>query len=1032
MPDIIPEDEVLDNALHERENTIDIESVATEAAAQLSSIVDYAVDEVASEGRRTVEPETGPSDAQADVQEVLSQDSSLPVVETNGEDGSSQQSTTHPILSQAETLVAAEEGKTRKAWVMDVPDESELSIMVGEPVNDVLEYAVEDPSVSSPEYTVEEPYDSAAPSQYTVEEPSDEDSPKVETAPSIPKEDEADVEALPVISVAEEGDVATPEDAVPATKGESVPPELESGVPMPVSADPDVPDPTSIVGTPGTSTPGSDADAGITSGTAGHLFPANLLKTTATRSGSGLFTPLYDGVISPASSDNPVNTGTASSVDGGAELEQAPSEPPASQVPDINEKPAVPNLEAEETLPHPQTQANALSIHPQEDLFATPVENTADSKDAEVHDIDADGDIDSDYEQPVEDLRSTPELSTANVSQAAEPSEQADIVTPADSPSNTLAPEDATVEGAVNEDVIEETTPEPSRLKDTDEAMRAMPPPKQVSETEDAKEAATNQEDKSEERDEIRPLKRKRTPSPAAPRLTRSMSMGRSRIPLPTRSRKGKGKEKAKANEQSSEDDRDESNSVTSSLGAEALLLADHTQSKSSTPMSRGTSRASSVLSSVASGPSELSPIEHLERPQPPPRSLSDIQALLRHHHGNASRPLLLQREPSRREPPCQEPLPQESPAVPVKPNSSVNTPAATPLPQAESSGNTDEAATNIGLLLPVAASTSTITFSPRVGTRSNCRYHKISLPGEGDRPRIFFLVPACSLSNIEFMKEEDIQDHGLATEEDGRNMLYDIDIESLGISLYLVGTLRQLVGVDLIREREVFYLPQAGEFIKESTKRKSRRRQSHRDSISSRTIAGTNLSTATATQRIPGASRCPAKAPRSKADSISTVGSSIPWGSQRYDGRSESVSASISMQSMSDNEEEKPAKRRRGPKAKNAEASGSAAPSSTAPHNTPSNGASTSKDADTKPKVRRSRRLGTDAAAYKPEENPSETSENEAPSRRVANRKGGAIRGTKRGRTVEEKPGDDGAQASKRRKVHVRTASSLPVKKKK
>lgn len=52
--------------------------------------------------------------------------------------------------------------------------------------------------------------------------------------------------------------------------------------------------------------------------------------------------------------------------------------------------------------------------------------------------------------------------------------------------------------------------------------------------------------------------------------------------------------------------------------------------------------------------------------------------------------------------------------------------------------------------------------------------------------------------------------DHGPATHEDYSRLVGNI--EGLDFNPYLIGILRQLVGVDLIRENEVFYLLQPGE----------------------------------------------------------------------------------------------------------------------------------------------------------------------------------------------------------------------------
>jgi hypothetical protein len=91
--------------------------------------------------------------------------------------------------------------------------------------------------------------------------------------------------------------------------------------------------------------------------------------------------------------------------------------------------------------------------------------------------------------------------------------------------------------------------------------------------------------------------------------------------------------------------------------------------------------------------------------------------------------------------------------------------------------------------------------------TRSNCRFHNISLPqGESGR-RAHFVVPGCALGDGELMEDEDIKDEGLSSHEDHKRMLPSV--ETLDLDPYLVGVLRKLVGVDLLREQqEIFYLP--------------------------------------------------------------------------------------------------------------------------------------------------------------------------------------------------------------------------------
>ncbi|KAI0000894.1 hypothetical protein BJV77DRAFT_958603 [Russula vinacea] len=91
--------------------------------------------------------------------------------------------------------------------------------------------------------------------------------------------------------------------------------------------------------------------------------------------------------------------------------------------------------------------------------------------------------------------------------------------------------------------------------------------------------------------------------------------------------------------------------------------------------------------------------------------------------------------------------------------------------------------------------------------TRSNCRFHKISLPRGEDGMRAYFVVPGCALGDGELMNGEDIRDEGFSTHEDHKRMLPNV--ETLDLNPYLVGVLRQLVGVDLLREQqEIFYLP--------------------------------------------------------------------------------------------------------------------------------------------------------------------------------------------------------------------------------
>jgi hypothetical protein len=105
----------------------------------------------------------------------------------------------------------------------------------------------------------------------------------------------------------------------------------------------------------------------------------------------------------------------------------------------------------------------------------------------------------------------------------------------------------------------------------------------------------------------------------------------------------------------------------------------------------------------------------------------------------------------------------------------------------------------------PTRSRYAVMTSSPV--TRSHCKYHKISLELYDHGPRVMFVVPGCSLVNRKHMLAEDIIDHGDATVDDMNKI--EANIESLDISGELVSNLKLLVGVDLLRELEIFYLPQ-------------------------------------------------------------------------------------------------------------------------------------------------------------------------------------------------------------------------------
>jgi len=127
--------------------------------------------------------------------------------------------------------------------------------------------------------------------------------------------------------------------------------------------------------------------------------------------------------------------------------------------------------------------------------------------------------------------------------------------------------------------------------------------------------------------------------------------------------------------------------------------------------------------------------------------------------------------------------------------------------------------------------------------TRSQCRYRKISLPREEDGPRVTFCVPQCSLNDKELMEEEEITDDGLATVRDFER-LWD-HVEEQDLNPYLIGVMRQLVGLDLLRENEIYYLPTDEEIEQmERGRQKREERRKSRKSIGG-TIDGEGASVA-------------------------------------------------------------------------------------------------------------------------------------------------------------------------------------------
>ncbi|KAH9856019.1 hypothetical protein C2E23DRAFT_901308 [Lenzites betulinus] len=512
--------------------------------------------------------------------------------------------------------------------------------------------------------------------------------------------------------------------------------------------------------------------------------------------------------------------------------------------------------------------------------------------------------------------------------------------------------------------------------------------------------------------EEVRPLKRKRgsaAPATRIPRLTRSktsQSVQRAfmdRVSQKAAKPKGtKGKGKGKAAAQSEEEDDasvahshsgESSTSGGSSAAAQQMLLPD----------SRGTSRASSVVSNAPSAYSGLSqPSPTIDRVLPnnghngPPPPFIHNHGILHHHHGR--------------------------PMAPVVPVVQKRTPSASPAPASESGQRASAEPGPSSQPLPVKATPVSSISSPV--TRSNCRFHTISVPQEEGSPRILFAVPGCSLSNTEFMKDEEIEDQGYVKPDDVPRLMRDV--ESLKFSPYMVGVLRQLVGVDLLREQEVFYIPRAGDGVVLRAQHKSHRAKlKQRESISARTLSSGGQLSRTGS----------AMAPPSQA-SVSTSGDSVSTAGRLSQRGSVATSGSLSGSDLSDLEDEEapPTKRAKGedaaPEPVGAEtvdldADATSPADGAAPvDDNASNVTATAKSRKLQP--RRSRRLGPDASAYKPDGGESDGSGEDVEGEGKKKRKKGK-RGLKRTRTEENgEVGAEGvAEKPKRRRVRASTSAN-------
>jgi len=267
-------------------------------------------------------------------------------------------------------------------------------------------------------------------------------------------------------------------------------------------------------------------------------------------------------------------------------------------------------------------------------------------------------------------------------------------------------------------------------------------------------------------------------------------------------------------------------------------------------------------------------------------------------------------------------------------------------------------------------------------------------------------------------MEEEEIEDLGDATVEDSLRMVPNI--EALNFDPYLVGVLRVLVGVDLLREHDIFWLPEPGEVPPPPRPPSSPRKGDK--------TAGPNPSSPKAVHRTDqhDAHTGSSLSRRPSIDSItssrapmSTAGSgspTIPMGdsiSIRRPPRVPHRPLYSSGSELSPSEDEMPiVKHRKSPLVTRTE-------EATGRKGDIAAGTDTSTTPKVKPKLpfkaRRNRRSGHDNSPFKPGTDVDVSSDEEAEISPTKRRKNGVQRSSKRARVGEE-PGDDEKEAKKPR----------------
>ncbi|KIP11230.1 hypothetical protein PHLGIDRAFT_139205 [Phlebiopsis gigantea 11061_1 CR5-6] len=823
-------------------------------------------------------------------------------------------------------------------------------------------------------------------------------------------------------------DTTTPAHDFHYTHRESSPRMFEPGIPMPVSADPTVPDPASVHSSPMDSPRGTSPQAEDQRGSFLHVrsaVPPALLQQLSRSSGiSGLFTPYSQassGPSSPAIADGSEGIDSAEEIAGG----ELTSEP-------------VPTAPSTEIAAH--------------------------GREHDV-DLDADGDIDPDYEEAVQEPAVIQEDETGEHPPLA--AEQV-VEQP-----YTLAVGDP---GSIVEVSVEEPSAKPSeenqpipRELDQSQAEKTGDPGHPIaeplptpaaSEVDPTAETVNATAEKFDADDVVLPLvpepvrKRKRTSPPPTTRMTRSRSNNVIPPLIPvavTRSAKSRGKQKVVEQE------------PDSNAPSDGEFVGE--PSKQATPSEKGlssvvVSRESSVVSNSTDAFTVMTPSSPItvtmERSSLAAAFQSD--GFLRHHHGPLPHAL----------PPPPPPPPPPFPPVTTAPKVIV-TPVELPKPRSPSpspvesvheappaeDGSSEPPHTNgdtadeipgtmaepspvdapdaalaseseLPADVPEAPPAEQITGSEVIPlsqapsastspvTRSQCRFHKISIPVAENDPRMSFVVPGCSLSNRDVMHKQDIKDEGDLTYDEIHRLR--ADVPSLDINQDIVTKLALLVGGSV--DKDAYYLPQPDERVRMRSNTRHPR-LSNVENISARnglsTRRGVRKTTpAASTSASASATASPAYSHLSaltNVDSVSDDESAASRPAPKRRRRVATAPAAVESSAAAGREPQTKTRTSRKVRANPAAPKEDLElPKPDVPENQP--------EAETAAKRRPGRRrIARDATAYKPEDDTKgDVSEAEAEKNKVGGKKTGTRpRGLKRSRTSEEA---QAVEKPKRRKV--------------